>query len=468
MPRYGGVGSSLGSFTTPQLGVAWLFVTRAHGVDWARSFESTLMPGRARQNQPECQVLFELFGSPRGKVSLGRLSSGSEAGRIVMLRQIPDSALQQVTPAFELARGLTHPRLLKLLGVVSDRTHRYVASEYVPGLSLFELVARARARQQGMEVGAAVRVMIEALRAIVSARALLTEAGAAPVRLLNSDCVWLVDYGETLLSEVGVSAALLGGTQRAPESASDVEARDLMTAAVELYQLASGRLMTGDLSRAAKLHLPVPLAKLLEEVFSWQPSNAADGVGELADALSRLPPVLVGSEQLVGNELQRMGGELLEERRRKLAAFRSGSLVDLEGATRVFVAVPAAEEEAAEEATLAVPGVRRPVPFMLAVPRLSTITRSEPAPQRLSRSSSESPPLHRPERRESARLFGLSRRERWLLAVWFALGLAALAWQRRDWLSSAIARLGAISAANPPDSRPGPGAPAPRDPRAGH
>src|SRR6478736_1378843 len=445
MPRYGGVGSSLGSFTTPQLGVAWLFVTRAHGVDWARSFESTLMPGRARQNQPECQVLFELFGSPRGKVSLGRLSSGSEAGRIVMLRQIPDSALQQVTPAFELARGLTHPRLLKLLGVVSDRTHRYVASEYVPGLSLFELVARARARQQGMEVGAAVRVMIEALRAIVSARALLTEAGAAPVRLLNSDCVWLVDYGETLLSEVGVSAALLGGTQRAPETARDVEARDLMTAAVELYQLASGRLMTGDLSRAAKLHLPVPLSRVLEEAFTGQSPNGADGVGALADALAALPPVLVGREQEVVSELQRTSGDLLEERRRKLAAFRSGSMVDIEGATRIFAARPIAEEEAEEEATLAVP-YQRPVPRMLAVPALSTVTRTEPESHRPQRASSEPPPLQAKPRPRS-RLLGLSRREWWLLAVWFMLALVMIAWQRRDWLSSAIVRLNAWSSA---------------------
>src|SRR6185369_17694843 len=116
------------------------------------------------------------------------------------------AALRQVTPAFELAKGLTHPRLLKLLGVVSDRSHCYLASEYVPGVSLFELVARTRARQQGMAVGAAVRVMIDALRAVVNARALLHRAGAEPVRLLNSDCVWLVDYGEALLSEVGVSS----------------------------------------------------------------------------------------------------------------------------------------------------------------------------------------------------------------------------------------------------------------------
>ena len=399
------------------------------------------MSGRARQNQPECQVLFELFGSPRGKVSLGRLSSGREVGRIVMLRQIPESALQQVTPAFELARGLTHPRVLKLLGVVSDRSHRYLASEYVPGVSLFELVARTRARKQGMEAGAAVRVLIDALRAVESARSLLGVAGADPVRLLNSDCVWLVDYGETLLSEVGVSAVMLGGAApRMPETVSDVESRDVMTAAVELYQLASGHLMAGDLSRAARLHLPVALARVLEEAFTGQFAN--EGVCGLADALSALPPGLVGAEQLVSSELQRMSGDLLEERRRKLAAFRSASLADIEGATRIFSARPASEEEAEEEATLAVP-YQRSVPLMLAVPALSTITRAEPESYRARRSSSEPAPLRVSRAPARARFLGLSRRECWLLGIWLFLALAAIAWQRRDWLSSALTRLSA-------------------------
>ena len=398
-----------------------------------------------RHNHPECQVLFELFGSPRGKVSLGRLNTGKEAGRVVMLREIPERALQQATPAFDLARDLTHPSVLKLLGVVTDRTHRYVASEYVPGISLFELVARARARQQGMEVSAAVRVMIDALRAIASARSLLVEAGAEPVRLLNSDCIWLVDYGETLLSEVGVSASMLGGaSQQTPDTASEVEAREMMAAAVELYQLASGRLMTGDLSRTAKLHLPAPLAKLLEAVFSLDPSSGIAGVGALSDALSALPPVLVGSEQLVASELQRLSGDLLDERRRKLAAFHSVAGSDTEGATRVFVGVRPEDEEAAEEPTLAVPGFRRRVPFMLAVPPIATVTAvtpAEPKPQSPRSPSVQPLPLPAPRPRAHAGLLGLSVRECWLIALWFVLLLGVGTWHRPDWLSSAVARL---------------------------
>jgi len=419
----------------------------------------------ALHKQPECQAMFELFASPRGKVSLGRLSTGNEAGRIVVLREISEGALAQVTPAFEFAKGLAHPRLLKLLGVVSDRTRSYIASEYVPGLSLFELVARARARQQGMEVSAAVRVMIDALRAVVNARSLLLGAGAPPVRLLNSDCVWLVDYGETLLSEAGVSAALgSGGTQKVPDTESDVQARDVMTAAVELYQLCSGRLMTGDLSRAAKLHLPSRLAQVLEDAFSWEPSTGADGVGQMADALAELPAALIGSETLVASELQRLCGDLLEDRRRKLAAFHSGSGTDVEGATRIFAPLPVTEE-AEDEATVAIPGYRRrgvmqPVPQGVpeSVPSRGAL---DPPPSKRPHERRASPQLSPPRGTNAqSRIPGLRPevRERWLVAFLFMLALGAIGWQRRAWLNSAMTRLRAWKAA-PASHRPASGRP---------
>jgi len=304
--------------------------------------------------------------------------------------------------------------------------------------------------------------MIDALRAVVDARALLLGAGAPPVRLLNSDCVWLVDYGETLLSEAGVSAALASGsTQKAPDAASDVQARDVMTAAVELYQLSSGRLMTGDLSRAAKLHLPAMLAQVLEDAFSWEPSTGVDGVGQMAEALAGLPTALIGSETLVASELQRLCGDLLEDRRRKLAAFHGGSGTDVEGATRIFAPL-LVTEEAEDEATVAIPGYRRRgVPVMQPVPEVAP----ESVPSRGSHGPSPSNRQH--QRRASpeplpprgtkarSRLPGLRPevRERWLVAFLFMLALGAIGWQRRAWLNSAMTRLRAWKA-TPASHRP--------------
>ena len=100
------------------------------------------------------------------------------------------------------------------------------------------------------------------------------------------------------------------------------------------------------------------------------------------------------------------------------------------------------EKEAEEEETLAVPGFRRLVPMMLAVPRLATVTRFGSEAQPAQRSSSEPSPLLALEHPSRSRVFGLSKREWLLVAIWFLLGLSALAWKRRDWLSSTLAGLG--------------------------
>src|SRR5215471_18040448 len=101
---------------------------------------------------PACDVLFELFSAPRGKVLLGRVTTGRESGRVVRLRLLGDGVPLPVNDIVGKASTLTHPELVKLLGIVFDGSQYYLASEYLPGVSLFELIARAGARQQGFEI----------------------------------------------------------------------------------------------------------------------------------------------------------------------------------------------------------------------------------------------------------------------------------------------------------------------------
>ena len=297
----------------------------------------------------------ELFSSPLGKVSLGRLSTGNEAGRVVTLRELTPAALPRVARAVEAASGVTHPKLLKVLGLVSDGTRSYVASEYLPGVSLFELIAVTRARRRPMAVSAAVRLIIDALRLVKEAHVLLSATANGPPRLLRAECIWVAEFGDTLLAEAGVSAHLLeSAAAGSAEPGQGAEARDMLTAAVELFHLASARLMNGDMCASAKLHLPAPLARVLEDVFAWDPSCGFDSAEGLADALSAMPRTLVGTESLVADEVRRLTGDLLDERRRKLAAPRSGSSTpDTEGATRVYRELLEPSEEA-EEATVAI------------------------------------------------------------------------------------------------------------------
>jgi hypothetical protein len=287
-------------------------------------------------SDPDCEVLFELFSTPRGRVSLGRLTAGAEVGRIVRLREVLGPAVPRVAEAVAAMKAFIHPQLLKVLGLVTDGSQTYIASEYLPGVSLFELIARARARQSALDTAAAVHVTIASLRLVERAVSLLSEASRPRVRLLHTDSIWIAEFGETLLAEVGVAAYL--GNDGAPQNLEvgvDAEQRDVLTAAVELYQLASGQLMSGDLASAVKLHLPAPLAAVLTEVFAWSGTAASDGVTSLATALSALPRQLIGSDTLVAEELRRIALDVLEERERKLADCRSDVDPEID-ATRVF------------------------------------------------------------------------------------------------------------------------------------
>jgi hypothetical protein len=127
----------------------------------------------------------------------------------------------------------------------------------------------------------------------------------------------------------------------------------VLTAAVELFHLASGRLMAGDMCASARLHLSSPLAQVLEGVFSLEPGSGFDNAEGLASSLSGLPPALVGTEATVAEELRRLVADLLDERRQKLASLRGAAPPqDVDGPTRVFSAFPSEQDaDAVEEPT---------------------------------------------------------------------------------------------------------------------
>lgn len=397
----------------------------------------------AMLGKPECRVLFELFSTPRGKVSIGRVNSGEHAGRIVLLREVQASMLSVIAGAIEVTRGFTHPQLLKLVGVFSDGERSYVASEYLPGVSLFELLARVRARQTALELGAAVHVAAEALRLIERAGALLREAGKPRVRLFYADCLWIADYGETLLSEAGVSAHLAGGRSGTDvdQGAQAVE-RDAMTIAVELVQLATARLMTGDLARGIREHLPMPLADALEDVLVSGGADVADPVTRLSQALRALPPNLRGSEAMLGSELGRIARDLLEERRLKLFELQISAGPDSADVTRIYGAGAALDEEADEVTAMVQRQFRgRPVtpqPVALPPPASSPAPASLPSKRQTlsSRAKAESVGSAAPIISRRANRFGST-----LVLACAAAALIALAWRHPEWYRTLAQRL---------------------------
>ena len=290
--------------------------------------------GMTETSYPACEVLFELFSAPRGKVLLGRVTTGRESGRVVRLRLIGDTLPLQLNDIVATTSTLTHPNLVKLLGIVFDGGQYYLASEHLPGVALFELIARARARQQGFELAAAVHVMLTALRLVEQAAGLLGAAGLERTRLLFTDSIWIAEFGETLLAEPGLGAHL--GGRGDPETGEQAIQGDTLTAAVELYHLATGKLLTGDLAEAVKAALPDPLAHTLTEVFRWSDTEASDTIASFSRALGRLPDELRSDEPRVAEALRRLAGDVLHERESKLAEYRPAMGLAIDGPTRVY------------------------------------------------------------------------------------------------------------------------------------
>jgi hypothetical protein len=330
------------------------------------------------RESPDCIVLCDLFSSPRGNVSAGRLIQG---GRLALLREAPDPIPPELHRAVDRGRSLTHPKVLKVLGLATDGHRKFVASEYVPGVSLLELNAALRRQRLGLNAGAAVRLMLGALARVADTREQLVKLGEPPVRLLHGDCVWVAEFGESMLTEAVVSSRL--GRVASPMP-SAVDADDVRTAAIELFQLVSGRLMTGDIAAAMKQHLPPALANVLEAALAWDPSSDLDTPRGFIRALRGLPSALVGDEQAVVSELQRVVGDVLEERRRKLASPEPRPR-DLDGPTRVYSVRDAeqarAEADESEEATAALPGQVRGLTLRPVEPALPLVVPGAAASQ---------------------------------------------------------------------------------------
>lgn len=409
-----------------------------------------------RTDFPECEVLFELFSAPRGRVLLGRLNSGPETGRVVRLRAVDAGALPLASEAVAATRDheFSCPELLKLLDVTTDGSQSYVASEYLPGISLFELTGRAR-REGGLAIAAAVHIAVNALYRLTQARTLLEAAGRARPRLFYADCIWVTDYGETLLAEPGVSAYLSGSPTTEQELGAEAELHDVRALAVELYQLVSGKLLYGDLQSALNAHLPTPLALALTGllVFDGVDENAA--APSFAETLTALPAKLMGDEALVASEVRRLAGDVLDERERRLAEFRTGTGAGTDGPTRVYSG--GSLDYDSDELTVQVQqSFRRGVP----VPRLTraelvlplTVVRKKvgPASHELAETSPASRALAATQpaarsraiaRRRRIRQARWARRARWLVAtVLLLVALGATSHYRPAWLTHLVTR----------------------------
>ena len=285
-------------------------------------------------SQPGCEVLFELFRGPHGAVHLGRMLRGVDSGRLVVLREL--AALDPaVLAAVDLARSLAHPQLLKSLGVVHGASSPFLASEYVPGVSLLELEASVRKSRFPLRPGVAVRIIKDALRAAAVAQRLLSQAAAVGyARCLFVDTVWIAEFGDVLLTDVSVAPLLGKALDKDPTKAP---AKDLLAAAIHLFQLASGEALSPGIATKLGSYVPERLAELIGRALGVDQGPRFADIEEFVGALSGLPQELQADERDVSDEVQRRVGASLAQRRNKLGLLELGAAKqDSEEVTRVF------------------------------------------------------------------------------------------------------------------------------------
>lgn len=292
-----------------------------------------LVAEQSRADTTHYELLNELARGRLGRVHLVRATSRN-ASRHVLLRQLPEDILLSLSHAVRRASSVMHPRWLKTLGLVTVEDSTYVASEYVAGLPLSELLKVMQTVDLSVVPEVALRIVLDSLHAASAARAALgfTDSNEA-CRYLYADSTWVATFGETLLMEPGVaqSAArcyLKGsnslnweaglrpdGTWVSPEErrvGSSSQTSDVFAAGALLWELLSGRslpvLRAGvdsapaprldDVQRSGRRLLP-PIVALVARALSPNPGARFTDVDDMADAIESLPARWLGTDAQV-------------------------------------------------------------------------------------------------------------------------------------------------------------------------
>lgn len=236
---------------------------------------------------------------------------GTDLGRLVFLRAVPEASVGIVKSYVDDARCVAHPSLLKVIGRVETPDTIYVASEYISGVSLMELVDNAIAREQRIQTAVAIRIIRDALLAASKAKQLFVEnTGTEVRRSIFPDTVWIAEFGEIILTEVGVAPILGDGQADADETPPDYD-EDVTAAGGELLKL-----LTNQPLEEAEMTLPLAgnLASIVARAVNPSAAHRYKSAREMAEALSQLPPDMIADEATVGDQVRKLMASVLAVR----------------------------------------------------------------------------------------------------------------------------------------------------------
>jgi len=302
---------------------------------------------------------------------------------------------RELESAANRAQTVTHPRLAKLLGTYQHEDAWYIASEYIAGVTLFELGQTAVRQRNPVSPSVAVRIVLDALR-VTSEAAQLIEESTVSARCLYPESLWISDSGELFVAELLVAPVLArtttGASYVAVTAGMSAPASDVRAAAVELARLACGRLMNGNPAFWQTPELPDELSQLLARAVAGSPG--VETPPAFAHALSALSPHLIAEHEDVRAEVERlMGPERLRRQEQLESVQEQAADVD---ATHVFraarpPAVPTFDQAPPTKGPASVP------PDLAAArrARASTVPPPKPAPA-ASRPTNPAPAASRP------------------------------------------------------------------------
>ena len=309
-------------------------------------------PPIRRRLVPVVQYDKELSTGAVGSIWLGRMAQGLELGRLVTVRRVPSALLNDRTQERlrQVARvcvELQHPTLVKQLGTCEADGEWLSISEHLQGVLLYDLRRYLVETQTPLPTAVAVRIIRDAARAGVTARALAQERIVFQNRrILYNDSIVVAAFGETFLRDTGVLTEICDSPQvieipgvvagLSPEELSGPrvfhEASEVFSLGVLLWELLANRTLFSrksleratssvisqpvpQLDRVDRIGLPVPkeLVILVCRAIDRDPRRRIPSLEDLADAIDELPPHLIGSSDQVGNCIRRLAGGFLGE-----------------------------------------------------------------------------------------------------------------------------------------------------------
>jgi eukaryotic-like serine/threonine-protein kinase len=359
-----------------------------------------------------CELLKEISRGPLGSVWLGRITTGHETGRLVTVRRVPLAHLaaserDAIKAAARVSTTLAHPSLVKVLRAYEQDGELSVVSEHIEGVHLRVLRRLAADSEQPLPAEAAVRIVLDILRASGGARAQM--ATGRQRRLLYTEGALVACFGETLLGDVGVLSELANSAharldaelaaQLAPEELlggpSD-ERAEVFAAGVLLWELVANRRLFSassapDVRRqlircevpglAGVASVPEEVAQIVVRATAREPQARFLTVSALLKALSAVTPDRTESERQVRLCVEQLAGPFLAACRRSvdLPAARQTDEPDVPWSTPSVRPTLSSGAEFPAEESPTVPARRLVVPMPAVIP-VSLPARPSPLP----------------------------------------------------------------------------------------